>query len=100
MSSQESVLITGCSDGGLGAALATTFHERGYLVFATSRSLKTMTNASNIAGVRVLQLHITSETDRQAAKTAVSKETAGSLSYLPTSGGRQLRHPQPLHAAA
>lgn len=82
MASQQSVLITGCSDGGLGAALATTFHERGFRVFATSRSLKTMSKVSNLSGVRVLQLDITSATDLQATKNTVSEDTGGSLSYL------------------
>lgn len=82
MTSQQSVLITGCSDGGLGAALATTFHERGYRVFATSRSLKTMSKVSSLSGIRILQLDVTSAIDLEAVKTAVSEETGGSLSYL------------------
>jgi 1-acylglycerone phosphate reductase len=82
MTSQESVLITGCSDGGLGAALTTSFHARGYRVFATSRSLDTMTKVSGLSGVRVLKLDVTSVADLEAAKTAVSEETGGSLSYL------------------
>lgn len=82
MASKESVLITGCSDGGLGAALATALNEEGYRVFATSRSLKTMSKASRLSRVRVLQLDITNNADIQAAKTAVSDETGGSLSYL------------------
>lgn len=82
MTSQQFVLITGCSDGGLGAALATAFHERGYRVFATSRNLRTMPQVSNLSGARVLQLDITGAADLQAAKTAVSEESGGSLSYL------------------
>lgn len=82
MTSQQSVLITGCSDGGLGAALATTFHERGYRVFATSRSLKTMSKVSSLSGIRILQLDVTSAIDLEAVKTAISEETGGSLSYL------------------
>lgn len=82
MASRESVLITGCSDGGLGAALASTFHERGYRVFATSRSLKTMSKVSGLSGIRVLQLDITNATDIEAAKIVLSEETGGSLSYL------------------
>lgn len=41
-----------------------------------------MSKVSDLAGIRVLQLDVTSATDIQAAKTAVSEETGGSLSYL------------------
>lgn len=82
MSSKESVLITGCSDGGLGAALAATFHERGYQVFASSRSLETMSKMNSLSGIQVLQLDVTSTTDIQNVKATVSEKTGGSLSYL------------------
>ncbi|KAG9237885.1 hypothetical protein BJ875DRAFT_452683 [Amylocarpus encephaloides] len=34
---QKSMLITGCSDGGPGSALAQKFHRKGWIVFATTR---------------------------------------------------------------
>lgn len=82
MASKKCVLITGCSDGGLGAALTTSFLEHGYRVFATSRNLQTMSKVSGLSGVRVLQLDVTSDADIQAAKLAVSEDTGGSLPYL------------------
>jgi len=33
----RSILITGCSRGGAGAALARKFHQNGFRVFATAR---------------------------------------------------------------
>lgn len=82
MASKESVLITGCSDGGLGAALAATFHEQGYQVFASSRSSQTMSKVESLYGVHILQLDVTSATDIQNARAIVSGKTGGSLSYL------------------
>lgn len=82
MAPKESVLITGCSDGGLGIALAVAFQERGYRVFATSRHLSTMSRAKSLPDINTLQLDVTSSTDIQAAKDAVSEDTGGSLSYL------------------
>lgn len=83
MASQESVLITGWSNGGLGAALATAFHERGCKALATSRSLNPISKVSVLteSGVSVLQLDITSGTGVQAAKTAGTKETGDLLFY-------------------
>lgn len=82
MASKGSVLITGCSDGGLGSAMAIAFHGQGYRIFATSRSLTTMSKLEGLPNVRVLQLDITIAADIQAAVAVVSEETGGSLTYL------------------
>lgn len=41
-----------------------------------------MSQVSGLPGVQIIQLDVKSATDIQAAKTAVSEETGGSLSYL------------------
>ncbi|KAK4209800.1 short-chain dehydrogenase [Rhypophila decipiens] len=65
------ILITGCSPGGMGAALAIAFHRLGHHVFATAR------NPSKLAplteqGIQTLALDITSESSITAAVATVS----------------------------
>ncbi|KAK4197155.1 NADPH-dependent 1-acyldihydroxyacetone phosphate reductase [Triangularia verruculosa] len=79
---QGTVLITGCSDGGAGSAMAAEFQARGYRVFATSRNVKTMSRVESLSNVRLLQLDITKPDEIRAAVEAVREETGGTLTYL------------------
>ncbi|CAN8105469.1 unnamed protein product [Discula destructiva] len=58
--SKRKVLITGCSDGSLGAALSTALHHAGLHVYATARDT---TKASKQAalGIEVLELDVLSD---------------------------------------
>jgi 1-acylglycerone phosphate reductase len=78
----KSVLITGCSDVGIGSALALTFAQRGLLVFATTRKIASMSKLENQPNVRLLALDITDQSQIRAAVEAVKKETGGRLDYL------------------
>lgn len=57
---KRTVLITGCSDGGTGAALALAFHAAGYHVYATARNTGKMKRLE-AAGIDTLALDIQSE---------------------------------------
>jgi short-subunit dehydrogenase len=57
---KRTVLITGCSDGGLGAALAAEFHKRGLHVYATARNPAKM-EALRALGIETLTLDVLSE---------------------------------------
>ncbi len=59
-SSKRTVLITGCSDGGLGAALAIAFHEAGLHVYATARDPSKMTQIAS-RGIETLTLDVLSD---------------------------------------
>ncbi|KAK8092023.1 short-chain dehydrogenase/reductase [Apiospora hydei] len=80
---QKSVLITGCSDGGIGSALAETFLERGYHVFATLRNLSKVSSrlsaeAAKPKGnnnVTILQLDVLSPDSMAAAVASVKAAT-------------------------
>ncbi|KAK5163576.1 uncharacterized protein LTR77_010525 [Saxophila tyrrhenica] len=57
---KRSVLITGCSTGGMGSELAKAFHKTGYHVYATARNLSKMEDLSAL-GIQTLQLDVTSD---------------------------------------
>lgn len=88
ISPKGSVLITGCSDGGIGSGLALVFQERGYHVFATARNLDKTSALKNLPNVTLLKLEVTDASHIQAVKDAVSAHTGGTLSYLINNAGR------------
>jgi NADP-dependent 3-hydroxy acid dehydrogenase YdfG len=57
---KTTVLITGCSEGGMGAALAKEFHSSGYNVYATARDQSKMTSLSSL-GIKTMTLDIQSQ---------------------------------------
>ena len=84
--SKKTILITGCSDGGLGAALAVAFHTVGWRVFASARNIDKMTGV-RAAGIELISLDVSSETSLSSAVTEVSKLTDGSLDALLNNAG-------------
>jgi len=65
----KTVLITGCSDGGLGSALAIAFHEAGAHVYATARNPTKLKQAEAL-GIETLILDVL---DDKSIKECVSK---------------------------
>ena len=88
MASPESVLITGCSDGGIGSALAIAFQARGLRVFATARNTSKMAALSSLSNVILLTLDVTNSVQIAAAVKVVEGETGGVLDYLVNNAGR------------
>ncbi|KAJ5815280.1 hydroxybutyrate dehydrogenase [Penicillium riverlandense] len=88
MSPPGSVLITGCSDGGVGSGLALVFQARGYHVFATTRSPEKMSTLKDLPNVTLLQLDVVDPSQIRAAVEAVTATTGGTLSVLINNAAR------------
>ncbi|KZL84526.1 short chain dehydrogenase [Colletotrichum incanum] len=65
------ILITGCSPGGMGAALATTFHNAGHHVYATARNPSKLSSLA-AQGMQTVPLDVTSASSIESAVEAVS----------------------------
>ena len=85
----ESVLITGCSAGGIGAALCREFQRRGLHVFATARTPAKVDDLQTLPNVTTLALDVTSATSIADAVKAVEVKTGGRLKYLVNNSGAQ-----------
>ncbi|KAL3496107.1 hypothetical protein BJX62DRAFT_222153 [Aspergillus germanicus] len=84
---RKTVLITGCSAGGAGSALATTFASRGLDVFATARNLSKMSHLSDMKNITFLHLDVEDPASITAAVEAVREHTGGTLDYLVNNAG-------------
>lgn len=85
-SEQNSVLITGCSAGGIGDALAQSFHRRGLRVFATARNLSKIQHLKEM-GMDVVELDVTDAGSLKSAVEHVKTSTRGTLDILVNNAG-------------
>jgi 1-acylglycerone phosphate reductase len=90
---RPSVLITGCSEGGIGYALAKEFQSRGLHVFATARQPSKMSGLEKLPQVTLLALDVTSASSIAIAVQAVKTQTNGRLTYLVNNSGSQYLGP-------
>ncbi len=82
----KSALITGCSKGGIGDALAQEFHKNVVRVFATARNMVKVEHLK-VLGIEVLQLDVLSPESIQMAAAEVLKATGGELDFLVNNAG-------------
>ncbi|CEL03941.1 hypothetical protein ASPCAL05077 [Aspergillus calidoustus] len=83
---QKTVLITGCSEGGIGDALAKTFHKKGFRVFASARNTAKVQHLKDM-GLDIVQLDVTDERSIEQAVSAVKAATGGYLDFLVKNSG-------------
>ncbi|KAK3344778.1 putative short-chain dehydrogenase/reductase [Neurospora tetraspora] len=85
---EGTVLITGCSEGGIGSAMAKVFAAKGYRVFATLRnSSKGGPSLENTPGIEVLLFDVTSLDSIKQCAAEVQKRTGGKLDVLVNNAG-------------
>lgn len=85
----QTVLITGCSAGGIGHELALAFQRRNYTVFATARSLKKMASLASLSNVHLLELDVTDPASITAVSKEIEQHTGGKLDVLVNNAGQQ-----------
>ena len=83
----KSVLITGCSRGGIGFALGESFQRQGFRVFASARTLSKMSPLEELPNVSLLALDVTSSSSIAAAVKTIESETGGKLHCLVNNAG-------------
>ncbi|KAI1401831.1 putative short-chain dehydrogenase/reductase [Hypoxylon fuscum] len=86
--SKKTVLITGCSEGGIGAAMAKVLHEKGYYVFATLRNKCKIGILGELEHVEVLEFDVVSKDSVVRCAEHVRKRTGGTLDMLVNNAGQ------------
>ncbi|KAL5338120.1 hypothetical protein BJX70DRAFT_388832 [Aspergillus crustosus] len=89
---KRSILITGCSQGGAGNALALEFASQGLRVFATARSLNSMSNLPD-KGIEILALDVSVPSSIAALKAEIMERTGGRLDILYNNAGTMYEAP-------
>jgi len=85
--SRKTVLITGCSVGGFGFALAKAFQQAGCHVFATARDPTKVGSLASEAYIEILPLDVTSAESIASCVAQVRKKTDGKLDVLVNNAG-------------
>jgi NAD(P)-dependent dehydrogenase (short-subunit alcohol dehydrogenase family) len=90
---KKTALITGCSTGGIGWAMAKIFHDRGFYVFATARDPSNAADLSKLSDVEILELDVTIPETISRCKETVAKRTGGRLDVLVNNAGVEFLSP-------
>ena len=86
MVSEKTILITGCSQGGLGDALARALRQRGHRVIATARNPAKMSHFQAL-GIEILNLDVLSEESIAQCVKTVAAQHNGAVDILINNSG-------------
>ncbi|KAM7196948.1 NADPH-dependent 1-acyldihydroxyacetone phosphate reductase [Rhypophila sp. PSN 637] len=88
---KKTVLITGCTTGGIGWAMAKVFHARGYYVFATIRGGEPSKakGLAELEDVEILDVDVTDTETIARARDVVDKRAGGRLDVLVNNAGAE-----------
>ncbi|KAJ7146208.1 NAD(P)-binding protein [Mycena epipterygia] len=89
---RKTVLITGCSPGGIGYELAKEYHAKGLRVFATARFPDALGDLATL-GLETFELDVTKIESVQAGRDRVAAMTGGKLDILVNNAGKALSLP-------
>lgn len=86
--SERTVLITGCTPGGIGHELCEAFRARGLHVIATARNPSVLAPLADRPGFTCLPLDVTSQDSIDKCRDEVARLTGGKLDVLVNNAGR------------
>ncbi|KXJ93491.1 hypothetical protein Micbo1qcDRAFT_146453 [Microdochium bolleyi] len=89
---QKTVLVTGCTPGGIGHALCLEYQKNGLFVIPTARKPEVLQDLA-AKGMRTVVLDVTNADSIAAAHKEVAEITGGRLDILVNNAGRTHTHP-------
>jgi len=90
---KKTVLITGCSSGGIGWAMVKVFLEHGFHVFATARDPSKVGDITQLSNVDILELDVTIPHTISQCKDVVAQRMGGRLDVLVNNAGVEFVSP-------
>ncbi|KAK7935171.1 hypothetical protein PG985_000666 [Apiospora marii] len=90
---KKTALITGCSDGGIGAAMVKILREKDYYIFATLRNTSKAGTLRELSDVEIVELDVTSDASIARCAEHVREQTGGTLDMLVNNAGRDFLMP-------
>ncbi|KAI1179815.1 NAD(P)-binding protein [Nemania sp. FL0916] len=89
---QKTVLVTGCTPGGIGHSLCLEYHKQGLHVIATARRPEVLAELADL-GISTVALDVTDAESIKKCHAEVAEINGGKLDILVNNAGRTHTHP-------